>query len=194
MLADAKTRERTEGAAIAVQAKHGDSFSANQVDLDPMYATSFGVTAEPPALPCKNDVLVENGAAAPKSCLSPLEMRSPTALSGLPPAGMASTAMRTIFGQPTLWFCLTEEANSRTSVLYALYYSSFGWINNQQASFWPWVIETKSGQNQVSDPGGSTGCLHACPCLGTWRALLSGEALVMERLVAICSVYWWKDD
>ena len=34
--ADKKARERTEGAATAVQAMHGDSCSANRVDPDPM--------------------------------------------------------------------------------------------------------------------------------------------------------------
>ena len=34
--ADTNTRERTEGNAIAVQAMHGDSCSANRVDPDPM--------------------------------------------------------------------------------------------------------------------------------------------------------------
>ena len=37
-----KTRERTEGAATAVQAMHGDSCSETRVDPDPMWATSFG--------------------------------------------------------------------------------------------------------------------------------------------------------
>ena len=142
--ADTKTRERTEGAAKAVQAMRGNSVSANRVDPDPMCSTSFGVKAEPPALPWRDDVLVENGAAAPKLCLSPLEMRSPTAAGGLLPAGMASTATRTTFHQLPLWFCLNEETNSRTSVLYASCYSSFGWINNQQAPSWWRVIETKS--------------------------------------------------
>ena len=32
MPSDTKTRERTKGAAVAVQAKHGDSYSANRVD------------------------------------------------------------------------------------------------------------------------------------------------------------------
>ena len=39
--ADAKTRERTEGAATAVQAMHGVSCSANRVDPEAMYSTSF---------------------------------------------------------------------------------------------------------------------------------------------------------
>ena len=129
-----------------------------------------------------------------KSCLSPLEVYLPTAVGGLLPADMASTATRTTFHQLPLWFCLTEETNLKTSIIYVSYYSSFGWINNQQAPFWPKVIETKSGQNLVFDPGGSTGRLRACSFLGTWRAFLCGEAPVLERLVAICSVYWRKDD
>ena len=74
-LSDTKNRERTEGAAKAVQAVHGDSPFANRVDPDPICSTSFSVKVEPPALPCRDDVLVENDAAAPKSCLSSLEMR-----------------------------------------------------------------------------------------------------------------------
>ena len=86
--ADKKTRERTEGAAKAVHAMHGDSVSANRVQAGPKtISISFGVKAEPPALPCRDDLLVENGAAAPKSCLSPLERRSPTAAGGLLPTG-----------------------------------------------------------------------------------------------------------
>ena len=47
-----KTRERTEGAATAVQAMHGDSCSDNRVDPDPMCSTSFGGDCTgPPALP-----------------------------------------------------------------------------------------------------------------------------------------------
>ena len=50
--ADDKTRERTEGAAKAVQAMHGDSFSANRVDPDSESHTSFGGDSTgPPALP-----------------------------------------------------------------------------------------------------------------------------------------------
>ena len=39
---DTKSRKRTEGAAKAVQAMYGNSCSANRVDPDPMYSTSFG--------------------------------------------------------------------------------------------------------------------------------------------------------
>ena len=101
--ADTKTRGRTEGAATtAVKAMRGDSFSANRVDPDLMCSTSFGVKAEPSAVACRDDVLVENGAAASKSCLSSLEMRSPTAAGGLLPTGKTSLATWTIFDQPTL--------------------------------------------------------------------------------------------
>ena len=51
---DTKTRERTEGAATAVQAMRGDYFSARLVEPGPnTNSTSFGVKAEPPALPCR---------------------------------------------------------------------------------------------------------------------------------------------
>ena len=55
-----KTCEGTEDAAKAVQAMHGDSFSANRVDPDPICSTSFGVKVKPPALPCRDDVVVES--------------------------------------------------------------------------------------------------------------------------------------
>ena len=117
--ADTKTHERTEGAATAVQAMHANSCSANRVDPHPICSTSFGDDCTgPPALPCsREDALVDNSAAAPRSCLSPLEMRSPIAASGLLPAGETSTATKTTFDHPTLWFCLTEETNLKTSVL-----------------------------------------------------------------------------
>ena len=124
---DTKTCERKEGAATAVQAKHGDNCSANQVDPDPMCLASFGDDSTgPPALPClRDDALVDNGAAALESCFSPLEIRTPTAAGVLLPADTASTATRTTFDQPPLWFCPTEEINLRTSDQYAMDYSSF---------------------------------------------------------------------
>ena len=124
--------------------------------------------AEPPALPCRDDVLVENGAAMPKSCISPLEMRTTTALL---PTGKTSTATRTTFDQPNFWFCLTKKTNLRTSVLYVSSYSSFYLLAALSCRR---AIETKSEQNLMFDPGGSTGRLRACPFMGTWRALLCG--------------------
>ena len=170
--AGTKTRERTECAAKAVQAMHGDSFSTNRVDPDPMCSTSFGVKAEPPALPCRDDFLVENGAAAPKSCLPPLKMRSPTAASGLLPVGMTFTATRTTFHQLASWVLPGRR-------------DKFEDVN-------PIGLDR---QNLIFDPGGSKGRIRACPFLGTWRTLLCRELLVLERLMVTGSVFCgWKDD
>ena len=43
------------------------------------------------------------------------------------------------------------------------------------------------------DPGGFKGRSRACPFLGTWRALLCGEVLVLERMAAIWSVFLQKN-
>ena len=45
-------------------------------------------------------------------------------------------------------------------------------------------------QNIIFDPGGSKGRLSAYPFLGTQRALLCGELLILERLVATCSGFF----
>ena len=68
--ADKKNRKHTKGAAAVVQANDDDSCSAKRVQAGPTSSTSFGMKAEPPALPRRDDVLVDNGAAAPKSCLT----------------------------------------------------------------------------------------------------------------------------
>ena len=72
---------------------------------------SVSVMAEPPDLPCSENVLVENGATLPESCLPSLEMRSPTAAGGLLSTGEASTATRTTSNEPLLRFYATEEMN-----------------------------------------------------------------------------------
>ena len=135
--ANTKTRERTEGAAIVVQAMRGDRCTAAQKVQDgPKTSITFGVEAEPPDLPCREDVLVEEGATSPESCLSFLEMRSPTAAGGLVPTDEASTATETTPNEPLLRFYATEEMNpeedskienSWTSTLYASYDSSSFW-------------------------------------------------------------------
>ena len=48
-------------------------------------------------------------------------------------------------------------------------------------------------QTLMFDPGDFKGRLCACPFLETWRALLRGEVLVLERLVAIWSVFLQKE-
>ena len=129
--ANKKTRERTEVAVAAVQVKYGDSCSAKKAQAGP---TSFGVKAEPPAIPRRDDVLVDNGAAVPKSCVSPLEIHTPTAAGGLLLASKPSTTTKITYNQPRHRICPTKETNSkRTSVQYASYYSSF-WRNNQLAA------------------------------------------------------------
>ena len=169
--ADQKTRERTEGTATtAVQAKHGESCSANRVGSDPMCSISFGDDSiGPRGLSYSRDnALVGNGAAAPKSCFSPVEICSPTASGGLLLADKASTTTRITFYEPRLRSCPTEETNSDgTSTEYALYYNSSFWWNQLPAPFWWRVIETKSRQNLIFDPSGSKGRLRACPFLGT---------------------------
>ena len=88
--ASAKTREHTEGAATAAQAMRGDCSSARRVEPGPTNSTSFGMKADPPALPCRDVSVVECGAAAFKSCLPSMEMRTSTAAGGLVPTGDAS--------------------------------------------------------------------------------------------------------
>ena len=138
--ASTKTQERTEGAAAAVQAMRGDSSTTEQnVQDGPKPSITFGVEAEPPDLPCREDVLVEDGATSPKSCLPSLEIRSPTAAGGLVPTGEDSTATETTSNDPLLRFYATEEMNPEedsktkdplTSTLYASYDSnSFAWCS-----------------------------------------------------------------
>ena len=77
---------------------------------------SFGMMAEPPDLPCREDVSVEDGATAPESCLPSLEMHSSTVTGGLVPTGEASTATETTSNEPLLRFYATEETNPREKV------------------------------------------------------------------------------
>ena len=93
-----KTRERTEGAAAAAQAKNRDSCFANSVQGNRMGLTSFGDDfTGPPAFPCTKDkALADKGAATPKPCLSSVKMHSRTATGGLLPAGKASTTTKII--------------------------------------------------------------------------------------------------
>ena len=168
MPADEKTREHTEGAAKAVQAMRGDSFSAKRIQDGSKSSNTFGVKAEPPALSCRDDVLVENCAAVPKSCLSPLEMRTPKATgenlysneNHLRPANSLVLPDRRD---------ITEDFNSIRLALQQFLPACSPSCRR--------VTETKLGQNLVFDPGGFTGRLRAYPFLGTWRALLSEEVM-----------------
>ena len=180
--ADTKTRERTEGAATAVQAMRGDCFSARRVEPDPTTnSTSFGVKPEPPALPCRDGVVVECGTASSESCLPSLEMRSSTAAGGLVPTGKASTASETTLDEPPPRFCPNEETDlepncKKTLTPYASFDSSSFW-KLLAAPYCRRIVDTKSRQNMTFDPGGSRGHLRACLFLGSWRALVCGEVL-----------------
>ena len=182
--ANTKTRERTEGAAITVQAMRGDSCTTEQKVQDgPNTSISFGMMAEPPDLPCSEDVLVEDGATVPETYLPSLEIRSSTAAGGLIPTGEASTASETTSNEPLLRFYATEETNPKEkkswiSTPYASYDSSvFHESNLFAAPYCRRVVETKSRQNRTYDPGGSQGHLRPCPFLGSWRALVCGEVI-----------------
>ena len=166
----------------------GDSYTtAQNVQDGPKTSITFGVEAEPPDLPCRDDVLVEGGDAAPRSCLPSLEMRSPTAVGGLLPTGEASTATRTTSNEPLLRFYATDGMNPEegskkeklwTSTPHASYDSSvFQKSNLSAAPNSRRFVETKSRQNRTFDPGGSRGHLRACPFLGSWPALGCGEAV-----------------
>ena len=181
--ASTKTRERTEGAATVVQAMRGDCFSARRVEPGPTTnSTRFGVKAGPPALPCRDDSMVECGAAASESCLPSMEMRSSTAAGGLVPTGEASKASEITSNQPPLRFCSTEKTDleakiSWTSVPSASYDSSSVY-QERNLSTTPYcrrVVDTKSRQSRTFDPGGSRGHLCAWPFLGSWRALVCDE-------------------
>ena len=113
MTSDTKTRNRMENVAAERVISSGDNVSA-KVDADPMCLVSFGDDSTgPPTLPCsKDDALVNNATVVPKSCLSPVKMRTLTAASGLLPAGKASTATRIIYYQLRVRFCPTEKTSS----------------------------------------------------------------------------------
>ena len=179
----------------------GDSCTAQKVQDGPkINSTSFGVKLEPPDLPCRDGVLVEAGDAAPNSCLPSLEMRSSTAAGGVVPTGKTSTATEPIFNQPPLWFCATEETDSkassketdqRTSTLYTSYDRSvFQETNLSAAPCYRRVVETKSRQNTTFEPGGLQGHLRVCPFLGSWRAMVCGDAVCAGAAGKGCSSFW----
>ena len=86
---DKKTRESTED--FAQDGILGD-ISSDRVH-DPTRLTSFGDInyTEPPALPCRDDALVNQGHEVAKPCLSPVEIRKSTSAGSFLHAGAAST-------------------------------------------------------------------------------------------------------
>ena len=114
---------------------------------------------------------VDTHPTASESCLPSLEMRSSTAAGGLVPTGEASTASETTANELLLRFYATEEMNQSAS------YDSSSFWRLFAAPYCYRVVETKSRKNRTFDLGGSRGHLHACPFLGSWRALVCGEVL-----------------
>ena len=146
--ADTKTRERTEGAATTVQSMHGDNCTAKKVRDGPKTSTSFGMKLEPPALPYRDEVLVENGDASPKSYLSPVEMRKSTSAGGLLHAGSASTneAQGSNFPPQLISWSFRETSEKKNIGTTRQTFTKYN------CSWHPKVIETKSGQNLGFDP------------------------------------------
>ena len=102
--------------AAADRVKHGDKSSLAQDDHDPMRLTSFGddSTKRPASENSIGDALVDEGDEAPKLCLSLMKICTPTATDGLPSAGTACTAMRTIVPRPFFSWSLGEETKINT--------------------------------------------------------------------------------
>ena len=158
-----------EGAAAADRAKHVDSCSAKRVDTGPTSSTSFGMTIERPALPRRNDVLIDKGTEATKPCLSPAEMRTLTAPGRLLPAGTAYTAMRIIF--PRKLFCWSLSKETKKSIRRTNF-------NQLAPCCWRKVLRAKPRQALVFDHDGTTGLRRTCPFLREQHALLCGEVFV----------------
>ena len=96
---DAKTHTHTEGAA-ADRVKHGDSSSSARVDHDPMRLASFDDDSTEPlafSMIYRDEAPVDEGAEAPKPCLSPGEMNTTTTAGGSPATGTAPEMMRAIY-------------------------------------------------------------------------------------------------
>ena len=132
-------------------------------------------SSRPPALPSSSDdAFVDNGAVASKPCFSLAERRPGTAADGLLPADTASTATRTVFSWSLLSLTFDEEAKKRTSR-----------TNNNQIAppYWKKIIQMKSSQTLVFDPGGCIGRICSCPILGGWHALRVGRAYLDAAIV-----------
>ena len=144
-----------------------------------MRLTSFGDQdyVEPPALPCRDDALVNQGHGVTKPCLSPVEMSKLTPAGGLLHAdsGLTSKTQGTNFPLQLLPWSFRETSEEKvigtTRQIFAMY----------NRSWHPKVIETKSRQNMVVDPGGLSGCLCRCPaeCLREGFARRVREALTV---------------
>ena len=156
VLEDKKIRESTEDFAQDGRLRDIPSDRVH----DPMRLTIFGDQdyTETPALPCRDDALVNQGHEVAKPCLSPVEIRKSTSTGSLLHAGTTSITKTqgTNFPPQLLSWSFrgtSEEKNNCTRQTFAKY----------NRSWHPKVIETKSRKNMVFDPGGLSGCLCGCP-------------------------------
>ena len=152
-----------------------------------MCSTSFGDDSTgPPALPCSmDDALVDSGAAASKSFLSSLEMRTTSAAGGLLPTGETSTVIKTTYNLSPLRLFSTEETNLkktnlRTPISSISYDSSVFWKNNLPAApscqrVIQTVLKVVSAPARFGDRGARCFVVRLC---------------LLERLVAICNAFW----
>ena len=181
---DRKTRESTED---FVQDGILGDISSDRVH-DPMRLTSFGDKdyTEPPALPCRDDALVNQGHEVVKPCLSPVEIRKSTSAGSFLHAGATSTTKTQgtnipLQVLPWSFHETSEEKNNCTRQTFAKY----------NCSWRPKVIETKSRQNMVFDPGGLSGCL--CDFLfweGDARCIVGG--LIKEALAILYNYLYFS--
>ena len=79
---------------------------------------------------------------------------------------------------------MDSESNcKKTLTPYASYNSSVFQTSNLPAAYYcRRVVEIKSRQDRTFDPGGLQGYLRACLFLGSWRALVRGEVIRLEKL------------
>ena len=155
---DKKTREITED--FAQDGRLGD-ISSDRVH-DPMHLTSFGDKdyTEPPAFPCRDDALVNQGHEVAKPCLSPVEMiRMSTSAGSLLDGGATSITKTqgTNFPPQLLPWSFRETSEEKNICTTRQTFTKYN------RSWHLKVIETKSRQNMFFDPGGLSGCLCGCP-------------------------------
>ena len=152
---DKKTRESTEG--FVQDGRLGD-ISSDRVH-DPMRLTSFGDQdyTKPPALPCRDNALVNQGQEMAKPCLSPVEIRKSTPAGSSLHAGAASTnkAQGTNFPPQLLPWSFRETSEEKNICTTRQTFAKYN------RSWHPKVIDTKSRQNMVFDPGGQVVCVVA---------------------------------
>ena len=179
------------GRCTTVQAIRGNSCFADRVDLDLMRSTSSGDDCtELPAPPCSGEnALEDKRAAAPKSCLPSLEMHLPTAAGDLVPTGETPTATKTTYNETLLPLYATEETNPKEKKLRTSIHPPRTTAASENCLLPPpaWGL---SKQNRCK----IWRSIHACPGLGSWRALLCGEVMRAGAAGRDCSGFWRIDD